>query len=187
MLVQFTVVDTNEIFLADTAQMQWAKVSTPSSDSESKVLESGKLVPQGFGIYALDGRIDPKKPELANGLATIGVFVIAIGTTVKIFVRANVAIKDFTMPVPINQVLYEILPNDPQQVAQAIGAIQEAQEANDAANGGGNSNPAPDSSGDRALPAPEPEGQPAGQEATGTPGTDGEVAGGPEGDVGISE
>lgn len=181
MLVQFTVVDTNEIFVADTQHMQWAKVSAPGSDPNSVVQESGKLVPQGFGIYALDGRIDPKKPEQANGLATIGLFVIAIGTTVKIFIRANVAIKDFTMPVPINRVLYEILPNDPQQVAQAIGALQEA---NDAANSGGSPDPAPDSSGDRALPAPEPEGQPEGQEATGTPGTDGEAVGGTEGNAG---
>jgi len=180
MLTQFTVVDTNEVFMCDTAQMVWARGSGPASDPESKVVESGKLVPQGFGIYALDGRIDPKKPEQANGLATIGLFVIAIGTTVKIFIRANVAIKDFTMPVPINQVLYEILPNDPAQVAQAIGAIQEA---NDAANNGGNSNPTPDSGGDRTLPAPESEGQPEGQETTGTTGTDGEVAGGPEGNA----
>lgn len=181
MLVQFTVVDTSEIFVADTMGMKWAKVSAPSSDPNSVVQESGKLVPQGFGIYALDGRVKPGQTE---GLATIGVFVIAIGTTVKIFIRANVAIKDFTMPVPINQVLYEILPNDPQQVAQAIGAIQEAQEANDAANSGGSPDSAPDSSGDRALPAPEPEGQSEGQEATGTPGTDGETAGGTEGNAG---
>lgn len=180
MLTQFTVVDTNEVFVADTQHMQWAKVSAPSSDPESKVLESGKLVPQGFGIYALSGRIDPEKPEQTAGLATIGVFVIAIGTVVKIFIRANVAIKDFTMPVPINQVLYEILPNDQQQVEQAIGAIQEA---NDAANSGGNPDSASNSSGDSALPAPEPEGQPEGQEATGTPGTDGEVVGGPEGNA----
>jgi hypothetical protein len=178
MLTQFTVVDTNEIFMCDTAQMVWARGSGPASDPESKVVESGKLVPQGFGIYALDGRVKPGQTE---GLATIGLFVIAIGTTVKIFIRANVAIKDFTMPVPINQVLYEILPNDPAQVAQAIGAIQEA---NDAANNGGNSNPTPDSGGDRTLPAPESEGQPEGQEGNPTPGTDGEVTGGAEGNAG---
>lgn len=180
MLVQFVTEQENEVFIADTAQMQWAKVSAPASDPESKVLERGKLIPQGFGIYAFDGRIDPKKPEQANGLATIGVFVVAIGTTVKIFIRANVGIKDFTMPVPINQVLYEILPSDPQQVMQAVGAITEASNANN----GGNPDPASNPAGNRALPAPESEGQPTGQEATGTPGTDGEAAGDANGNVG---
>ena len=177
MLIQFVTESDNQIYIADTLQMAWARVSAPHNDPNSVVEEAGKLVPQGFGIYALDGRIKPGQTE---GLATIGIFVVAIGTTVKIFLRANVQVKDFTMPVPINQVLYEILPSDPQQVAQAVGAIQEA---NNAANDSGNPDSVANPSGNRALPAPEPEGSQAGPETTGTPGTDGEDSGGTEGNA----
>lgn len=121
MLLQFKLVSDESIWVADVATMQFARVSAPASDPESKVLESGRLVPQGFGVYLLEGR--PKEKAV---LSSIGNYVVAIGTTVKIFLRANVAIKDFTMPVPIRQVLYEILPTDPQQIQNSIQEVANA-------------------------------------------------------------
>lgn len=111
MLLQFQTLD-EKIWLVDTAQMQWAEVSAPGTDPESKVVAHGKLVPMGFGIYRTEG--------LQHELASIGVYVVGIGITVKIFIRANIPIKDFTMPVPIRQVLYEILPTDPKQIENSI-------------------------------------------------------------------
>lgn len=121
MLLQFTTVQDSSIFICDTQYLQWGRVSAPQSDKESKVLESGKLVPKGFGIYGLE----PRTPK--DGLATIGTYVVAIGQTVKIFLRANTEIKDFTMPVPIRQILYEILPSDPKQIEQAIQEVNDAE------------------------------------------------------------
>lgn len=119
MLLQFTVVEDNSIWIVDTQFLQWGRVSAPQSNAESKVLESGKLVPKGFGIYGLEPRVPP-------GLATIGTYVVGLGQSIKIYLRANVPVKDFTMPVPIRQVLYEILPSDPKQVEQSIQEMQEA-------------------------------------------------------------
>jgi hypothetical protein len=113
-LLQFNVVSDNSIWITDTQFLNWARVSAPGTDPESKVLESGKLTPKGFGIYGLEGRT-PK-----DGLTTIGTYVVGIGSMVKIFLRANVEVKDFTMPAPIRQILYEILPADPKQIEHAI-------------------------------------------------------------------
>lgn len=124
MLLQFQVVSDNSLWIVDTQYLQWGRVSAPPNPTqpeESKVLESGKLVPKGFGIYGLE----PRTPK--DGLATIGTYVVGIGTTVKIYLRANVEVKDFTMPVPIRQVLYEILPSDPKQVEQSIQEMTDAQ------------------------------------------------------------
>src|SRR6266403_3300549 len=119
MLFQFKVVADDSIWIVDTQYLQFGRVSAPPNPQqpeESKVLESGKLVPKGFGVYGFDGR----RPDQGNGLATIGTYVVGIGATVKIYLRANVEVKDFTMPVPIRQGLYEILPSDPKQVEQSI-------------------------------------------------------------------
>lgn len=147
MLVQFTVEKDDSIWICDTLHLQWGRISAPHSDPNSVVLENGKLVPQGFGIYALEGRLPQNEP----GIATIGVYTVALGTAIKIFLRANVQIKDFILPVPITQVLYQILPTDPKQIEQAFQSVQEVnkQDTNDAddtnrstdsdSNSGGNS------------------------------------------------
>lgn len=124
MLLQFTEISNNNLWVCDTQFMQWARVSSPPNPQqpeESKVLEHGKLVAKGFGIYGLD----PRKPS--DGLATIGTYVVGIGQSVKIYLRANVEVKDFTMPVPIRQVLYEILPADPKQIEQSIQEMTDAE------------------------------------------------------------
>ena len=133
MLLQFKTED-NSIFLADVQFMTWARISAPAADQESKVVEHGKLVPQGFGVYAFEGRT-PKTEGPGAGLCSIGNYVVAIGQSVKIFLRANVPVKDFTMPVPIRQVLYEILPTDPQQIQNSIQEVAN-QNTQEVANGG---------------------------------------------------
>jgi hypothetical protein len=124
MLLQFTATNDESIWIADTQYLNWARVSSPPNPAqpeESKVLESGKLIPKGFGIYGFEG----KTPKIGSGLATIGTYVVGIGSTIKIYLRANVEVKDFTMPAPIRQVLYEILPSDPKQVEESIQEMNE--------------------------------------------------------------
>jgi hypothetical protein len=108
----------DKIFIADTKNLQWGRVTAPHTDPSSTVIEGDKLVPQGFGLYAMTGRHK-------QGLCILGIYVVAIGTSVKVFLRANVPIKEFTMPVPINQVLYEILPDDPKMIERAVSSMAE--------------------------------------------------------------
>jgi hypothetical protein len=46
---------------------------------------------------------------------------------VKIYLRTNVPVKDFTMPAPIRQVLYEIMPADPKQIEASIQEMSDAE------------------------------------------------------------
>jgi hypothetical protein len=138
MLIQFTVTADDSIWITDTQFLKWARVSSLGADPESKVLESGKLTPQGFGIYNFEGRT-PKQ-----GLCSIGTYIVGVGAAIKIYLRANVLIKDFTMPVPIRQILYEILPSDPKQIEHSIQEMTD--EGNQAPQG------SEESAGERTLP-----------------------------------
>lgn len=111
MIIQFRTQD-DSLFVLDTATELWAEVNTPAADPESKVIQNGKLIPQGFGVYALAGRKD--------GLRTIGTFLIPYQTTITLYVRANVEIKDLTMPVPFTEILYEVLPQDPTLITKEM-------------------------------------------------------------------
>jgi hypothetical protein len=153
MLLQFKTSD-DEIFICDVQFLNWARVSAPGTDQQSQVLEHGKLIPQGFGVYALEGRTPP-------GISSIGTYLVGLGNTIKIYIRANVPIKDFTMPAPIRQILYEILPNDPKQIEQSIQEIANAQ-GNEAAEPQRQEEPA----GERALPGGEPQAEQPASEAT---------------------
>lgn len=112
MILQFKTLD-DAIWVCDTQFLTWARVSADAKNQQSQVLESGKLVPQGFGVYALEGK-------RGAGLCSIGTYIVGIGTTIKILLRTNVPIKDFTMPAPIRQIMYEILPTDPKQLQNSI-------------------------------------------------------------------
>lgn len=106
MHLQFQTEDDGKLYIIDTKDLDWVRIEN------SEVVERGRLVPQGFGIYALAGKRD--------GLRTIGTYVIGIGQEVKIFLRANVPVKNFTMPAPINRVSFEVLPADPNQIQHII-------------------------------------------------------------------
>jgi len=121
-LLQFKVTADDSIWICDVQFLNWAHVSAPGTDPESKVLEHGKLIPQGFGVYAMEGRT-PKSEGPGAGLSSIGTYLVGIGSTIKIYIRANVPIKDFTMPAPIKQIFYEILPTDPKQIENSIQEI----------------------------------------------------------------
>jgi hypothetical protein len=165
MLLQFKVIADESLWICDVQHMQFARVSAPAADQESKVLESGKLIPQGFGVYAFEGRT-PKTEGPGKGLCSIGNYVVAIGQTVKIFLRANVSVKDFTMPVPIRQVLYEVLPTDPQQIQSSIEGV---------ANAGKEETPAPpaqEPSVSGTLSGGEPQAEQPPTEATVQPGNE---------------
>jgi len=121
-LLQFKVTADDSIWICDVQFLNWAHVSAPGTDPESKVLEHGKLIPQGFGVYAMEGRT-PKSEGPGAGLSSIGMYLVGLGNTIKIYIRANVPIKDFTMPAPIKQIFYEILPTDPKQIENSIQEI----------------------------------------------------------------
>jgi len=113
MILQFQTAD-NKMFMVDTAAEIWAQIDKPALDPASVALERGTLIPQGFGVYALKGR--------KEGLRTIGAFLVPYQTTVTLYVRANVEIKELTMPVPFNEILYEVLPQDPSLIQREIEA-----------------------------------------------------------------
>lgn len=122
MLAQFKTSD-GAVWLADTLELKWARVSAPvnarwtgmkedsapSEQLESEVLEHGSLAPQGYGVYAMEGRT-PRSPDPGKGLCSLGIMPVALGTTLEIWLRANVPVRDFTMPRPIETVLYKVLP-----------------------------------------------------------------------------
>ena len=131
MHLQFQTEDNGNLYITDTKDLDWVRIEN------SEVVERGKLVPQGFGIYALSGKRD--------GLRTIGTYTIGIGQEVKIFLRANVPVKNFTMPAPINRVSFEILPADPNQIQHIIENMDQPQlpEAQDATPDASSGNPDP--------------------------------------------
>lgn len=112
MLLQFRTED-ESLFLLDTQSLKWFRVSEPPVADEKgelippPILEGGDLNPQGFGIYALNGRT-PATAAPGAGLCTVGVLPIAEGTILTIYVSSNVLVKEFTMPVPISTVRYEV-------------------------------------------------------------------------------
>jgi hypothetical protein len=137
MRLQFRVISDDSIWAVDTQFLNFARIDKPASDPSSKVLETGKLIPRGFGIYALEKR----SPKTGNGLCSFGVNLVGLGQTIKVYIRANVPVKDFTMPASIRQILYEIMPSDPVQIEQSILELTD----------GGETNSGGDPSGDRTL------------------------------------
>jgi hypothetical protein len=135
MLLQFAVVSDNSIWIVDTQFLNWARVDKPASDPTSKVIETGKLIPRGFGVYAFEKRT-AKSP---SGICSVGVNLVGLGQTIKVYLRTNVPVKDFTMPAPIRQILYEIMPSDPAQIEQSILELYNGGETNTSGDPGGDS------------------------------------------------
>lgn len=106
MLLEFKTMD-DSLFLVDIEFAKWNRIRRPYVDEKSEILESGETISQGFGIYNLKGRtVETTGP--GAGLCTIGVVPLCMGTILNIYLRANVQIKEFTMPIPINTVMYEV-------------------------------------------------------------------------------
>lgn len=140
MLLQFRVVSDDSLWIVDTQFLNFAKVDLPGTDPQSKILLSGKLIPRGFGIYALEKRT----VKTDNGLCSFGVNLVGLGQTIKVYLRTNVLVKDFTMPAPIRQILYEIMPSDPAQIEQSILELSNGGEADPSSNPSGDSSVALD-------------------------------------------
>ncbi len=107
MIIQFRTAD-NSIWFLDLEQLYWARIDKPADDPESTTLESGDLTNLNYGRFALAPRT-PKTPGPGNGLSNIMVMPLVHGTQVIITLQANVPIKEFTMPIPIKEVKYEIV------------------------------------------------------------------------------
>lgn len=159
MLLQFKVIADNSLWIADVYSLTWARVSSPGIDPESKVLEYGRLRPLGWGRYEFEGRT-PKTSGPGAGLSVITVNTPMLRDTGIVEIRPNVDVTDFTMPVPIKQILYRVLPSDPKQIEEYY---------NEAFNGG-NSNTASDPGGDSSVALDPETTEETGQGETG-PGT----------------
>jgi len=128
MHLQFQTEDDGKLYITDTKDLDWVRIEA------HEIAERGRLIPQGFGIYALEGKRD--------GLRTIGTYVVGVGQEVKVLLRANVPIKNFTMPAPINRVTFEILPADPNQIQHIIENMDQPEVADvDRGNPDSDSNP----------------------------------------------
>ena len=126
-IYQFQTEDDGKLYITDTDGLDWTRIENGA------IAERGKLVPQGWGIYALSGKRD--------GLRTISPFVVMVRQEAKVLLRANVPIKNFTMPAPINRVTFEVLPSDPSMIQRIIEnmdqpALPEAQNATPDADSG---------------------------------------------------
>lgn len=182
MLLQLQTKD-DSLWILDTQYLKWARVSEspdPENTEKSIVLEHGKLIPQGFGVYALEGR-RPDTEGPGAGFCTAGIFTIGLGQTVEIYIRANVEVKNFTMPLPINHINYKILPADPGQIKQTLFKDSPVGTSNEpvpnsvvaeASTVSGVSNPVSNSLGNLDEPAGTESTAPAGS----TPGADGAIA-----------
>ena len=110
MLVQFKTLD-NTIWLADTDEMKWARVDKPpikEAPDASQILESGKLIPHGIGLYTFEGRT-PRTPDPGAGLCSIQLQVAVAKQTCFVLGKANVPIKDILMPLPIETIRYMLV------------------------------------------------------------------------------
>jgi hypothetical protein len=92
------------LFTVDFENKVWRRGSTKGFPDES----GGELVSMSLGAFSLKGRT-PKTEGPGAGLATIGILPLPINRTMFIYLRANVPVKDFTMPDPITEIRYEVV------------------------------------------------------------------------------
>lgn len=107
MIAQFQTED-GAFWLVDTELQEWSVLNRAPNEDTAEVLQDGKLTPLGYGRFALTPR-NQASPEPGKGLCTIGIMPVAHGTTLTICFSANVPIREFTMPEPINVIKYEII------------------------------------------------------------------------------
>lgn len=108
MLLQFK--HQNSLYFADTEELVWCECGAPPIEGKfQEVRAQGSLVSQHFGVFALEGRKPPN-------LATFGTYLVPVGQTLFIYLRANVPVVDFSMPKPIKEIRYEIAPEPPRQM-----------------------------------------------------------------------
>lgn len=116
MLLQFTVVADNSIWLIDTDKLRYSRVSAPVTDIEK--WESGAAETEEFGelkqmnpmieVYRLVGR-EPQTDGPGCGLTSVAILVRITNNELVIGVNANVSIKDPACVKPINNVVCEVI------------------------------------------------------------------------------
>lgn len=134
MQIQFQVKSDGAYFIIDTETLEFFRLTKPliAATDEIESVEHGKLIPFGPGAFSLEGRKpDSKGPEVkpgedgsveaqvpyGAGLSAVGVLTAGIGTVLTVYLRANVEVQNMSMPHPIDEIRYEILPS-PRSVAQ---------------------------------------------------------------------
>lgn len=124
MIAQFKTAD-DSIFMADTETLQWAHITLGANDPESKVVSEGVLTSRNFGRFQLTPRTE-KTEGPGAGLCNIALMPIVQGRQVILCLSANVPVKDFTMPVPVNEVIYEIISEKAVPVVHNVDDSQES-------------------------------------------------------------
>lgn len=122
MIIQFKTLD-DAIWVADVANLKWARTDKPAVDPESILLDSGALVAQGYGVYVLAGR-NPNSPAPGAGLCNFGVMPVVSGTVLDMYLAANVPVKEFTMPAPVTRIEYKIIERPESAPVQPTEVIQ---------------------------------------------------------------
>lgn len=104
MIAQFEVVADGSKWEVDTENLTYKLLT---DDPESGI--SGELVFQTFNVFSLAGR-RPDTEGPGAGLCTILLTPLPVGQTLFIYLRANIEVRNFTMPHPIKEIRYEIVP-----------------------------------------------------------------------------
>lgn len=107
LIAQFRT-DDDAIWVISTSELTWARVSVDGNMETSQVSESGKLIPQGPYIFALEDRTpDTEGPGV--GLCAVMFLPEIMDQTLHIVLRTNVKVKEFKLLKPITEVRYEIM------------------------------------------------------------------------------
>ena len=129
MIIQFRTED-NTLWLVDTEMSSWAQIDKPADDPESKILQGGDLTALGYGRFALSPR-SPKTEAPGAGLSTVAVMPVVQGTTLTICLSCNVPIRQFTMPIPVNKIVYEIISKKGEEIIPAEASFETPRPAED--------------------------------------------------------
>lgn len=110
MVIQFRTED-ESIFFADTVKGKWARIDQPATvanQGDIQLLEEGPLVNQGYGVYVMKGRT-PETEGPGAKLSGFGIMPVVEGDVLDVYIRANVKVHEFTMPVPVNRINYKVI------------------------------------------------------------------------------
>lgn len=104
MIAQFEVVSDGSKWEIDVENLTWSQVTDDPENTPR-----GELVFQTANLYNLSGRT-PDSPAPGAGLCSVLLIALPVGQVLWIYLRANVETKNFTMPRPIKEIRYEIIP-----------------------------------------------------------------------------
>jgi hypothetical protein len=122
MICQFETEDSATFRIDVGRALRWSRVGTHvrSADGTAPELEGGLVIPQGENVFNLDGRVQEQlqrtlpdaKPYPGGDLKSVMFAFVPEDDTLTIVVKANVPIKNVSLPVPIESVRIIIMPGN---------------------------------------------------------------------------